>query len=140
MRVSRLFQILFLRKNFARIKKHKNVNKQTKIKKGSIFMRLKTIGKKLLMCLFTFLCFFMPFMSLLGYIFVPFLSFMPVKSFCKKGSKWPDCPTDITTKFMPLRAQFFNLNVFQLLQPFLSVFFITIFFITICDSIFMKIS
>ena len=46
MRVSRLFQIFFLQKNFARIKKQKNVNKQTKIKKGSVFMRVKTIGKK----------------------------------------------------------------------------------------------
>ena len=59
-------------------------------------MRLKTIGKKLLMCLFTFMCFFVPFMYLLGCIFVPFVTFMRVTSFCKKGSKWPDCLIYIT--------------------------------------------
>ena len=40
--------------------------------------------KKLLICLFAFLCFCMSFMLLLGCIFVPFVPFMHVKSFCKK--------------------------------------------------------
>ena len=36
------------------------------------------------MSLFAFLFFFMPFMSLLGYIFMPFVFFMRAKYFSKK--------------------------------------------------------
>ena len=55
--------------------------------------------KKLFMSLFAFLFFFMPFMSLLGCIFMPFVFFMRAKCFSKKKKslKWPDYLIYITT-------------------------------------------
>ena len=82
-------------------------------------------GKKLFMCLFAFLCFFMPFMPLLGCIFLPFVSFMRVKSFCKKKglkrSWWPHLHYYYIYAITSII--FFNLNIFQLLQSFLSQYF-----------------
>ena len=75
----------FFTKRFHMHKKHKKQKTpylQTKIKKGSIFMCLKNIwkGKKLLICLFAFFCFFLLVWHFLVFMyFVSFILFMHIK-------------------------------------------------------------
>ena len=134
-----VLNFFFLRK-FHTHKKTQNANKQTKIKKGSVFMRLKTSkGKKVTYSRICFFVLFMLFVLLLGCIFVPFVLFVRVKSFCKKKRFETALMTSFTLLLYScyyehnffLILTFFNYhNLFQLLQSFsiIAIFFITVFF------------